>query len=110
MKPMTYKGYAAQIEYSDEDACFVGRIAGIQHIVTFHAENVDELRKTFQEAVNYYLDTCQKRGEEPQKPYSGRVMLRIPPKLHASLVIRAQIAGKSLNNLITETLARMDSF
>ena len=36
MKPMTYKGYAARIEYSDEDELFVGRVVGIRDIITFH--------------------------------------------------------------------------
>ena len=71
MKTMTYQGYAAHIEYSDEDACFVGRIAGIRDIVGFHGESVAELRAAFEEAVEDYLETCQKVGRPPQKPYSG---------------------------------------
>ena len=33
MKPMRYKGYSARIEYSDEDGCFVGRVAGIRDLL-----------------------------------------------------------------------------
>ena len=51
MKTMTYQGYAAHIEYSDEDACFVGHIAGIRDRVGFHGDSVDELRIAFQDAV-----------------------------------------------------------
>jgi predicted HicB family RNase H-like nuclease len=60
MKPITYKGYAAQIEYSDEDACFVGHIAGITDVVGFHANNVQDLRDAFSAAVDDYLTTCEK--------------------------------------------------
>ncbi len=60
MKPMTYKGYAAQIEYSDEDACFVGHIAGITDVIGFHADNVQDLRDAFGAAVDDYLATCEK--------------------------------------------------
>lgn len=60
MKPMTYKGYAAQIEYSDEDACFVGHIAGITDVIGFHAGNVQDLRDAFGAAVDDYLATCEK--------------------------------------------------
>ena len=56
MKTMQYKGYAARIEYSDEDKCFVGHIAGIRDIVGFHGESVDELRTAFEEAVDDYLE------------------------------------------------------
>jgi predicted HicB family RNase H-like nuclease len=60
MKPITYKGYAAQIEYSDEDACFVGHIAGIADVIGFHADNVQDLRDAFGVAVDDYLATCGK--------------------------------------------------
>jgi predicted HicB family RNase H-like nuclease len=60
MKPMTYKGYAAHIEYSDEDACFVGHIADIADVIGFHADNVQDLRDAFGAAVDDYLVTCEK--------------------------------------------------
>ena len=62
MSTMTYKGYAARIEYRDEDACFIGHIAGITHVVGFHADNVAELRAAFEEAVVDYLATCAQLG------------------------------------------------
>lgn len=106
MKPMTHRGYAARIEYSDEDGCLIGRVAGIQDIITFHGDSVDEIRQAFEEAVDFYIDTCEKRGKEPQKPFSGRLMLRLPPELHARLAIQAQTEGKSLNSLVTEALSQ----
>jgi predicted HicB family RNase H-like nuclease len=74
MNTMTYKGYTARIEYSDEDDCFVGHIAGIRDVVGFHGESVAELRRAFAEAVDDYLETCEKLGRPPQKPYSGTVL------------------------------------
>jgi predicted HicB family RNase H-like nuclease len=105
MTPMTYKGYAARIEYSDEDGCFVGRVAGIRDIITFDGESVEELRRAFEEAVDFYLTTCAKRGETPQKPYSGKLMLRIPPEVHAHAAMMAEAQGKSLNQWAAEVLA-----
>jgi predicted HicB family RNase H-like nuclease len=105
MKTMTYQGYAAHIEYSDEDACFVGRIAGIRDIVGFHGESVAELRAAFEEAVEDYLETCQKVGRPPQKPYSGKLMLRVAPEIHAHAAMMAEAKGKSLNQWAAEVLA-----
>jgi predicted HicB family RNase H-like nuclease len=102
---MQYKGYAARIEYSDEDKCFVGHIAGIRDIVGFHGESVEELRVAFDEAVDDYLETCERAGISPQRPYSGKVMLRIPPELHADIAMRAEASGKSLNQWAAETLS-----
>jgi len=65
---MNYRGYAARIEYSDEDDCFIGHIAGITDIVGFHGDSVTELHRVFEEAVDDYLETCKKAGRSPQKP------------------------------------------
>jgi predicted HicB family RNase H-like nuclease len=106
MSTMTYRGYAARIEYSDEDGCFVGHIAGIKDIIGFHAESVKELRAAFEEAVNDYLATCEKSGQAPQKPYSGKLMLRVPPEVHARAAMMAEAHGMSLNQWAAEVLSR----
>jgi len=105
MKTMQYKNYAARIEYSDEDKCFVGHIAGIRDIVGFHGESVHELYAAFEEAVDDYLETCEKENISPQRPYSGKVMIRISPELHAEIAMKAAASGKSLNQWAAETLA-----
>ena len=97
MKSMQYKGYAARIEYSDEDKCFVGHVAGIRDIVGFHGESVEELSAAFEEAVDDYLRTCEQTGISPGRPYSGKLMLRIPPELHAEIAMKTKAHGKSLN-------------
>jgi predicted HicB family RNase H-like nuclease len=105
MTPMTYKNYAARIEYSDEDRCFVGHIAGIKDIIGFHGETVGELLEAFQAAVDDYLATCEKLERTPQKPYSGKLMLRIPPEVHAHAAMMAEVHGKSINQWAAEVLS-----
>jgi predicted HicB family RNase H-like nuclease len=105
MNTMTHKGYAARIEYSDEDRCFIGHIAGINDIVGFHGDSVAQLRTAFEEAVEDYLETCEKLNRPPQKPYSGNLMLRLPPEVHAVIAIAAEVSGKSINQWTTDTLA-----
>jgi len=70
---MQYKGYSAIVRYSAEDACLVGHIAGINDIVGFHGDSVEEVRKAFEESVDFYLDSCARMGHESNKPHSGRV-------------------------------------
>ena len=106
MNTMTYKGYAARIEYSDEDACFIGHIAGIIDVVGFHANSVPELRAAFEDAVEDYLATCAKLGRAAQKPASGRLMLRVPPEVHTAGLVAAQVSGQSLNQWATQALRR----
>lgn len=105
MKPMSYKGYAARIEYSDEDELLIGRIVGIRDIITFHGESVGEIRHAFQEAVDFYLETCARRGEQPNKPYSGKLMVRLPVEVHEAVAKMAEVNGKSINQWITEMLS-----
>jgi predicted HicB family RNase H-like nuclease len=104
MKTMKHKGYSARIEYSDEDSCFIGHIAGISDVVGFHGEAVSELRVAFAEAVDDYLETCAKAGKQPQKPFSGKLMLRIPPKVHAAVAQAAEVSGKSINQWAADML------
>ncbi|HEX6018768.1 MAG TPA: type II toxin-antitoxin system HicB family antitoxin [Burkholderiaceae bacterium] len=106
MNVMRYRGYSARVELDAEDRIFVGHIAGIRDIVGFHGRSVDELEAAFQEAVDYYLEACAKLKQPPNKPYSGRVMLRIDPETHARASTLAQLAGASFNQWATELIAR----
>ncbi len=106
MSTMTYNGFAARVEYSEEDECFIGHIAGIQDVIGFHGESVAELRAAFEEAVNDYLETCKKLGRAPGKPYSGQFRLRLAPELHARAAMVAETHGKSLNTWVTDAIEK----
>jgi predicted HicB family RNase H-like nuclease len=94
---LSYAGYSARVEFDAEDRLFVGHIAGIRDIVGFHGASVDELEAAFHQAVDDYLAACEKLGQSPDKPYTGRVMLRLPPEVHARASTAAQLRGLSFN-------------
>lgn len=104
MNRLSYKGFMARVEFDAEDGLFVGHLAGIADIVGFHADNVGDLVRAFHESVDDYIATCAKAGKTPEKPYSGRLMLRIAPDTHAAAALAAQVAGKSLNQWSEEVL------
>ena len=104
-KAHTYKDYAAHIEFAAEDRIFFGRIAGIADIVTFHGETVVGLIHAFEEAVDEYLAMSDKLSRDPQKPFSGRLMLRISPDVHAHAALMAKSHGKSINQWAAEVLS-----
>jgi predicted HicB family RNase H-like nuclease len=106
---LSYKGYSARVEFSSEDDCFIGHVAGIRDVVGFHGDTVAELKAAFEEAVNDYLDTCEKTGKSPQKPYSGKLMLRLDPEVHAAIATAAELNGKSINQWAAEALNRESS-
>jgi len=62
---LVFEGYAARIEFSSEDECFTGHIAGIKDVVGFHGETASELKAAFEEAVKDYLGTCDIVGKTP---------------------------------------------
>ena len=104
---MTYKGYVGTVEYSEEDGCLFGRIAGIHDIITYAGESVTEIRQAFEEAVDDYLKHCKETGKKPNKPYSGKFVLRIDPSVHARLAAKALATGKSLNQYAADVLSHV---
>jgi predicted HicB family RNase H-like nuclease len=104
MNTMSYKGYTARVEYDERDNIFVGRILGIRSIISFYGETVAELRAEFERAIKDYLAECKKEGVHPEKPASGKLLLRVPPEVHGRALVAAQAAGKSLNQWATEVL------
>ena len=104
MSNMTYKRYTARVEYDERDHLFVGRILGIRNIISFHGETVGELRAAFELSVTDYLADCKEQGIHPEKPASGKLLLRVPPEVHGRALVAAQAAGKSLNQWATEVL------
>jgi predicted HicB family RNase H-like nuclease len=105
MNSMTYKGYTARVEFDDRGNIFVGHLLGIVDVIGFHADNVADLRAAFEDAVEDYLETCAALGKSPEKPASGKLMLRIPPEVHGAALVAAKAAGTSLNQWAAKVLA-----
>ena len=98
---MEYKGYHADVRYSDEDKLFVGEIFGINDMIAFHGSSVEELEKTFHQAVDNYIEMCAEFGKAPEKEYKGQFNVRIPSALHRSAALYARQRSLSLNEFVT---------
>ena len=101
---MEYKGYLGKVEFDDDASIFHGEVAGTRDVITFQGKSVAELKKAFRESVDDYLAFCAKRGEEPDKPFSGQFVARVSPDLHRRASLTANLAGKSLNAWVAEQL------
>lgn len=101
---MTYKNYVAQVEFDDEAEIFHGQVINTRDIITFQGSTVRELKKAFAESVDDYLEFCKKRGEEPEKPFSGKFNLRIDPELHREAYVHAKEKDMSLNEWVTHSI------
>jgi len=103
---MTYKGYIAKVEFDDEAKLLHGEVIGIGDVITFQADSVNEVESAFHDSVDDYLAFCAERGENPDKPLSGKFVARIGIPLHQKLAMLAQFHGKSINSLVEEFLEK----
>lgn len=104
MNTMKHKGYVARVEYDERDDLFVGRVLGLRAIVSFQGETVSALRRNLRIAVDEFIRDCKERGIAPERPASGKLMLRVSPEVHGAALIAAKAAGKSLNQWAAEVL------
>jgi len=107
MNTLTYNGYTAKIEFDPDDEILFGNIIGIRDTVGFHGKSVGELKEAFHDAVDFYLESCQKAGREPNKPFSGKFVVRTDSSLHSEIAMAAVHSGKSLNKWVVDTLTQV---
>jgi len=101
---LKYKGYTGYVEYDDESKIFHGEVLDTKDVITFQGRSVDEIEKAFRESIEDYLDFCAQRNEKPDRPFSGKFVIRMSPKLHHRIYIKAIKEGKSINKWVIDTL------
>jgi predicted HicB family RNase H-like nuclease len=103
---MEYRGYSAgPIDFDPEDKTFSGVVAGLKDVVHFEGTTADELAAAFLDSIDDYLSLCADRGEEPDKPFSGKILVRTEPELHRKAAIRAAVEGISLSQWISRQIS-----
>jgi predicted HicB family RNase H-like nuclease len=104
---LQYKGYLGKVEYDAQAEIFFGEVINIRDVITFQGDCVGDLRKGFEESVEDYLEFCAERNEEPEKPFSGKVLLRMDPELHRRVTIEARKQDLSLNQWLNQILEKV---
>jgi predicted HicB family RNase H-like nuclease len=101
---MEYKGYIGKIEIDEDAGILHGEVINIRDVITFEGRTVQELQQAFRDSVEDYLQFCAQREENPDKPFSGKFIVRLPVDIHRKAYIRAKLADKSLNSWVTEVI------
>jgi len=101
---MKYKNYEAFATYDEDARIFHGEVLHLRDVITFQGESVNELEQAFHDSVDDYLEFCKERGEKPEKPYSGKFLLRLDPELHKKITAVAYKRNLSVNSLVAEVL------
>lgn len=109
MNTLEHKGYIGLIELDAEAGLFHGEVINTRDVLTFQGRTVDELKTAFTDTIEDYEEWCRARGKTPEKPYSGKLLLRIKPDLHRALVAAAARSGKSLNSFVSDSLEKVAS-
>ena len=100
------KDFIGSVHFSTDDEVFYGKIEGIDDLVTFEGTTVKEIKKSFNEAVEDYIELCRKTGKKIFKSYKGSFNIRISPSLHKKAVQKSHILGISLNQLVKNAIER----
>jgi len=102
---ITYKGYTGVFDFDPELRLFAGHVIDMRDEIYFEGDSVQALEESMVRAVDHYLAVCAEREEEPGKPFSGQLRVRMDSELHQQAAVAAAVAGSSLNAWIVKTIA-----
>ena len=101
---LSYKGYHAKVEFDADDGILVGSVFGIRDSLNFHGASIEEVKESFHDCIDTYLEICEARGIAPDKEYKGSFNVRIPQELHRRAALKAEEDGVSLNQFIQQAI------
>jgi predicted HicB family RNase H-like nuclease len=101
---MNYRGYTATVQFDSEERTLRGKVEGVRDVITFEAEDVVSLEREFRVSVDEYIRFCEENGRSPERPFSGRVLVRMDASLHKEIARAAETAEESMNRWIVGVL------
>lgn len=101
---MQYKSYYGSVHFDQDDLILHGKIEFIRALVTYEATDAKGLKKSFEAAVDDYLQMCAEQAIEPEKPFKGSLNVRLGPELHRHIAIVASHHNVSINKFIAQTV------
>ena len=107
-KKITAKDYLKIVEWSEEDGCFIGSAIPLVGRCCHGADEAKVYRELCQIVEEWIAIHNEDKRPLPApsvgKEYSGKFILRVDPKLHRLLAIRALQEGDSLNAYVARRL------
>lgn len=102
-----YKGYVGIFRVDDDADVIRGKVVNTKDTITFQGESVEQAVIAFHESVDDYMAFCESLGEKPEKPFSGKITIRLAPEVHRALNHVAQVKGVSFNRLVSQELKKV---
>ncbi len=100
-----YKGYTGVFEFDTELELFSGFVVDLRDQIYFEGESVEQLKASMHRAIDHYLEVCAARGEEPEKPFSGKLNVRLGTDLHRAVAVAAAARGESINSWLIHVVS-----
>lgn len=101
-----YKGYMGVFAFDPERDTFHGTVINTNDVISFYGSSTAELRREMRKSVDEYLAFCREQGRSPEKPFSGKLILRTNPELHRRLALEAARQHVSMNAYVQELLEK----
>ncbi len=101
---LNYKGYIGNVEFSEKDRIFFGKVLGIQSLISYEGTSVDTLIQDFQESIDEYLDMCKTENFEPETSFKGTIPIELSPELHKQIVLESLNEQVSLNDFVVDAI------
>ena len=103
---MEYKGYIAVIGYDDSLDLLYGNVinAAPYPIVNFMASDVEGLKREFRISIKDYLSWCEEDGNEPAKPFPGKLELPLYQELYRRIALAAAAEGLDMDEWVMKAI------
>jgi len=101
---MNYKGYTAKVEFDEYAGVFRGEVIDTMDVITFESRDAKKLKSEFEKSIDEYLKFCAEMNRPPEKPFSGKFMLRVTPDVHREIYKQASESGISINNYLLNVI------
>jgi predicted HicB family RNase H-like nuclease len=103
---LTHRGFIGSVHFSAEDDIFFGKVEGINDLITFEGNSVQELKDAFRYVVDAHIEDCERENIPAEKSYKGSFNLRITPDLHRRAAIAAKAHNSTLNAFVRQAIER----
>ena len=101
---LTYKGFLGFTDFDENADVFFGNVINANTIMSFRGSSVEDLKTSFHDVVDSYLNDCEREGIIPEKPFSGKITVRVSPALHRKVAIKAAEHKESMNQYLEELI------
>jgi predicted HicB family RNase H-like nuclease len=103
---LEYLGFIGEVDFDENASTFYGKVINANILISFRGRTVEELVQSFHDVVDTYVEDCRQEGREPEKPYSGKITVRLEPTVHKRVAIKAASCKKSMNEYLSRLIER----